>query len=176
MISESSSVLELVDVLYKSINKAHDQVKVLGTKSFYTFKDAELIFHAKRVLSGEIEESSTIQECNTKEKAVNILEQSLNLAHTRGAFSLEACVILNSIVSLLKVKLNEEVNLNEVSTQTEVNELSVENEKNTHSNVLVQLEEPKVEKEVVNAVVSTISESSSDSDTDDDYTITLNKK
>jgi hypothetical protein len=154
MISDKSSVLELTDVLYKSINKAHDQVKTLGTKSFYTFKDAVLIFNAKRVLSGEVEESNTIQECNTKEKCLNILEQSLNIAHVRGSFSLEDCVILNSVVALLKTKLNEEQvsrpEQQEVSTQTE--------------EVVNVLEEESSKVEVVE-----------ESD-DDDYTITLNKK
>lgn len=161
MISDKSSVLELTDVLYKSINKAHDQVKNLGTKSFYTFKDAVLIFNAKRVLFGEVEESNTIQECNTKEKCLNILEQSLNIAHVRGSFSLEDCVILNSVVALLKTKLNEaqESSLEqqqEVSTQTEKAVPNPEEDSGCEEVSKVEVVE--------------------ESDDDDDYTITLNKK
>lgn len=131
MLSENSSLEELSGFIYKALSKAHEQVKTLGTKTFFTFKDAVLIFNANRFLQNQNEK--VMEECNTVEKCVSILEQALNVAHSRGSYTLEDCVVLNGMLSLLKQKsvskVQQQENVKETEKEVEQQEKVKDSEK-----------------------------------------------
>lgn len=117
---EQASLEELSEILYKALTKAHEQVKSLGTKTFFSFNDAVLIFNANRFLQNQNEK--VMEECNTVEKCVFVLERALNVAHSRGSFTIEDCVVLNSVILLLKQKMEQKKETKENETQTEQEE------------------------------------------------------
>lgn len=98
------SLEELSERVYTIIKTAHEAVKLRDNpKTFLNFRDCVLIYNAYKFLKNN-QDTSVLAECKSVDVASRILEQAVNICHSRGSFSIEDAVYVNDLVAVFLQK------------------------------------------------------------------------
>jgi hypothetical protein len=112
------SLEELTERVYTIIKTAHDAVKLRDNpKTFLNFRDCVLIHNSYKFLKNN-QDTSVLAECKSVDVASRILEQALNICHSRGSFSIEDAVYVNDLVAVFLQK-TQSTKVSSTSAETE---------------------------------------------------------